>query len=205
MVQREFKDVVFEFAKEISDLPNVEYIFLFGSVAREEADRRSDIDICAIISDNDKKNISKIALDMEKKYNKNIQLVISRNFLKLDEYFIDKLMEEGILLFGKEPIIKLKNIRCLESLLISYSMKKLAHKDKMKIKTKLYGYSTKKKANKKVYKSSYSGLIKELNGQSVGAGAVLIPFKKAKYILKILDSFGAEYETIRLLKRMEGE
>ena len=88
MIQKEFREVIFEFAKEVSSLNNVNYIFLFGSVAREEADKRSDIDLCVVINNNDKKKISSIALDLEKKYDKNIQLVISQNFIKVDKYFI---------------------------------------------------------------------------------------------------------------------
>ena len=202
MIQKEFKDIVHEFDSKIADLPNVMYIFLFGSVAREEADKRSDVDFCVILNNNNKKEISKIALDLEKKYDKNIQLVISENFSKLDNYFISKLFEEGILFYGREPLIKLKDAKCREFLLISYSLKNLVQKDKMRIKAKLYGYSTKKKINNKVYKSSYKGLIKELGGVSVGAGAVLVPLRNAKYILDILDNFNVKYNKIRLLKEI---
>lgn len=202
MVQEEFKELVFEFDRKVSELTNVSHIFLFGSVAREEADRRSDVDLCVIINDSNKKEISIIALDLEKKYDKNIQLVISKNFSKLDKYFIDKLLEEGILLYSKKPLIKLKNVKCEEFLLISYSLKNLSHKDKMKIKAKFYGYSTKKIVNKKVYKSSYEGLVKQLNGISVGAGAILVPLRSAQPIFNILDSFNVKYNKIRLLREI---
>lgn len=202
MVQKEFKEIVFDFARKIADLPNVEHIFLFGSVAREEADKRSDVDFCVIIGDNDKKTISKIALDLEKKYDKNIQLVVSKKFLKMDKYFLNKLLEEGILLYGKEPLINIKDFKCREYLLISYSLKNLTHKYKMKIKTRFYGYSTEKKVNKKIYKSSYKGLITELDGLSVGAGAILIPLRNAKHILDILDEFNIRYSKIKLLREI---
>lgn len=202
MVQKEFKELVFEFDRKVSELNNVRHIFLFGSVAREEADRRSDVDLCIIIDDTNKKEISKVALDLEKKYDKNIQLVISKNFSKLDKYFIDKLLEEGIILYSREPLIKFKDVKCNEFLLISYSLKNLTHKDKMKIKAKFYGYSTKKIVNKKVYKSSYEGLVKQLNGTSVGAGAVLVPLRSAQPIVGILDSFNVKYNKIRLLREI---
>ena len=202
MVQEEFKEIVFEFDRKISELTNVRHIFLFGSVAREQADKRSDVDLCVIIDDTNKKEISKIALDLEKKYDKNIQLVISKNFSKLDKYFIDKLLEEGILLYSKEPLMKFKNFKCKEFLLISYSLKNLTHKDKMKIKAKFYGYSTKKIVNKKVYKSSYEGLVKQLNGLSAGAGAILMPSRSAQPIISILDSFNVKYNKIKLLREI---
>ena len=202
MVQAEFKELVFEFDRKVSELDNVRHIFLFGSVAREQADKRSDVDLCVIIDDVNKKGISKIALDLEKKYDKNIQLVISRNFSKLDKYFVDKLLEEGVLLFSKDPSIKLKDVKFEVFLLISYSLRNLAHKDKMKIKARFYGYSTKKMVNRKVYKSSYEGLIKQLNGLSVGAGAVLVPLRSAQPIISILDSFNVKYTKIKLLREI---
>lgn len=202
MVQEEFKEIVFEFDRRVSELDNVRHIFLFGSVAREEADRRSDVDLCVIIGDNNKKEISKIALDLEKEYDKSIQLIISKNFLKLDKYFIDKLLDEGVILYSKEPLIKIKNIKCEVFLLISYSLKNLTHKDKMKIKAKFYGYSTKKMVNKKIYKSSYEGLVKQLNGLSVGAGAVLVPLRNSQPIVNILDSFNVKHNKIKLLREI---
>lgn len=187
MIQKEFKEIVFEFAKRVSDLDNVLYVFLFGSVAKEEADRRSDIDLCVIINNTDRKKISSIALDLEKKYDKNIQLVISRNFTKLDNYFITQLFKEGILFYGKKPIIKLKDILVEEATLFSFSLENLDQSEKMKVKRILYGYSTSKKKGKKIYKSSSKGLIKELNGSVIGRGAILVPIKNAKHIEKVFN------------------
>ena len=125
MIQQEFREVIFEYAKEVSSLNNVLFLFLFGSVARGEADKRSDIDFCVITNNDDKKNISSFALDLEKKYDKNIQLVISKNFTGLDSYFISNMLREGILLYGKTPIIKLKDLKCEEFVLFSFSLSSL--------------------------------------------------------------------------------
>jgi len=135
MIQKEFKETVFELVKRITDFDNVKYILLFGSVARETADKRSDIDVCVIINDNKKNKISEAALDLEKEYNKNIQIVISKNFEGLDSYFIKQLINEGILLYGKTPIIKFKNLTCEEYALFSYSLGNLEHSDKIKSNT----------------------------------------------------------------------
>ena len=50
MIQKEFKNLVFEFAKEVSGLDNVLSVFLYGSVARGEWAKGSDIDILVVIS-----------------------------------------------------------------------------------------------------------------------------------------------------------
>jgi len=200
-MQKEFKDVIFEFAKEVSSLSNVLSIFLFGSVARGEADKRSDVDFCVIVDNDNTKKISSIALDLEKKYDKNIQLVISRNFTKLDSYFISQLFREGILLYSRSPLLKIKDMGFKGFALFSFSLIGLNQSDKMKMKRILYGYSTTKKG-KKVYKSSSKGLVLELNGLFIGRGAVMIPFEKAKIIEEIFSSRKVKFKRYDLFQAL---
>ena len=184
MIQKGFNDLVFEFSKLVSSLENIAYIFLFGSVARGKADVRSDVDFCVIIDGGNNKQISSIALDLEKKYDKNIQLVISRNFTKLDSYFVSQLLKEGILLYGRNPIVDIKGMKYKRYALFSFSLKGLDQSSKMKVKRILYGYNTKK--NK--YESSSNGLVSDFNGLFVGRGAILIPSEKASIIEEIFGS-----------------
>lgn len=200
MVQKEFQELCFEFARRISSLGNVSFLFLFGSVAREEADKRSDIDFCVITNNDDKKEISSIALDLEKKYDKNIQLVVSKDFTKLDSYFIKNIFSEGILLYAKNPIIKLKNLKCEEFILFSFSLLNLSQSEKMKIKRVLYGYETEKRQKNKIYKSKAEGMVEELNGFSVGRGAVLLPVKNSKYIEKIFTERKVKFDKFSFFK-----
>lgn len=159
------------------------------------------MDICAIISGGDKKRISSIALDLEKKYDKDIQLVVSKNFDKLDKYFLSQLFKEGILLYGKTPLVKVKDLGLEGYALFSFSLGNLEHSEKMKIKRILYGYSTSKKV-KKVYKSFSKGLVKELNGFSVGRGAILIPSTKSKDIEEVFGARKVKFKRYDLFKRI---
>lgn len=47
-MREEFKDLVFEFAKKVSGIDAVQSVVLFGSLARGEADARSDVDILIV-------------------------------------------------------------------------------------------------------------------------------------------------------------
>ena len=201
MIQKEFRELVFEFAKEASGLDNVLHVFLFGSVARGDADKRSDIDLCVITDDDNKKRISSIALDLEKKYDKSIQLVISRRFTNLDDYFILQLFKESILLYGKSPLVKIKSLNFQGYALFSFSLENLDQSDKMKIKRILYGYSTIKKG-KKIYKSFSKGLVAESNGISAGRGAVLMPLEKARIIEDIFNSRKVKFERRDMFKAL---
>ena len=57
-LQEEFRDLVFKFAREPSK-KEVSYIFLFGSVAKGDADRRSDVDLL-VVFDTDKEEYIRV-------------------------------------------------------------------------------------------------------------------------------------------------
>ncbi len=66
-------------------MEGVAYIFLFGSVAKSDADRRSDVDILVVLdtyghdfdSMEGKTRISELALTLEKEFDRNIQVVFT--------------------------------------------------------------------------------------------------------------------------------
>ncbi|MFQ6063436.1 MAG: nucleotidyltransferase family protein, partial [Methanosarcinales archaeon] len=134
------RDLVFEFAKQASKF-KVAYIFLFGSVAREEEDKRSDVDLLVVFETKknvedlkDKKKVSNLALDLEKKYDKNLQIVFTnKNFDGLDSYFLQQVLREGILLYANSFPIQIKNFKLESYSLISYSLKNLSKPDKMRV------------------------------------------------------------------------
>ncbi len=205
-MQKEFEDIVFEFAKRASRIESVLSAVLFGSVARGEANTRSDIDLIVIFDTyrpirkiKEKADIGRIALDIEKMFNKNIQLVFAnKNFDNLDRQFIEQVFREGMIIYGRQPQVDAKTLKLSPYSLMHYSMEKLKTADKMRLKAALYGRKTIKKTKGKVYRSESKGLIKELEGRRSGIASVLVPAKKAKYIADLLKRFGASYEKIDL-------
>jgi len=199
-LQEQFQDVVFDFVKQVSSVPKIYSIFLFGSIARGEADSRSDIDFLVVLDTqqdpnllSERSKVSKIALDLEKKFDKNIQLVFSNiNFDKLDGQFIEDVLREGIILFGRAPIIIDKKLGFSSYVLIHYELTELSRSDKMKVKRALYGYKTKRRYEGKVYTSQMEGLVKELNGKRTGIASILIPYRKSQSVLETLKKFGAK-------------
>ncbi|RMF91670.1 MAG: nucleotidyltransferase domain-containing protein [Methanobacteriota archaeon] len=203
-MQNPFKEIVFEFAKQASDFRMVRTVIVFGSVAKGEADARSDVDILVVF--NTSKNVNKIkerpavgriALDLEKKFDRNIQLIFSnRNFDNLDRQFIEEVMREGVIVYGKVPQIDTKKLMLEPYSLIYFSLKNIAKADKMRLKRALYGHKTLKRYKNKVYRSVTVGLVDQLGGRRTGIASVLIPAKKAKEFIEVLKSFGVEYEKL---------
>lgn len=201
---KEFEGPVFEFAKRVSRLSNIHSVLLFGSVARGEADKRSDIDFLVVFDTRgqvskvkERSQVSEIALNVEKEYDKGIQLVFSnRGFEGLDGQFVEEVLKGGITLFGRAIIVQAAKLRLQPYSLVHYSLSNLNRSAKMKVKRSLYGHETRKSYKGKVYESRTRGLLDELEGRRTGIASVLVPIRHAEVLTDTLKSFGVSYEVI---------
>jgi predicted nucleotidyltransferase len=199
-MQEEFQDAVFEFAKQVSNIPKIYGIFLFGSVARGEADKRSDIDFLIVLDTqqdpdlmDERNEVSQIALDLEKRFDRNIQLVFSNSrFDKLDRQFIEDVLRDGIILFGRPLMIADNKVGFSPYVLIHYELTGLSSSDKMRVKRALYGYETRRVFKGKTYTSKAKGLVNELDGKRTGIASILLSHRKSRPVLETLERFGAK-------------
>jgi predicted nucleotidyltransferase len=199
-MQEEFQDAVFEFAKHVSNIPKIYGIFLFGSVARGEADKKSDIDFLIVLDTqqdpdlmDERNEVSQIALDLEKRLDRNIQLVFSNSrFDKLDRQFIEDVLREGIILFGRPLMIADNKVGFSPYVLIHYELTGLSASDKMRVKRALYGYETRRTFKGKTYTSKAKGLVNELDGKRTGIASILLSHRKSRPVLETLERFGAK-------------
>src|SRR3989338_9320584 len=97
-----FEDVINEIKKCFAGKRFIRSIVLFGSVARGEARKGSDIDLFFVVAQNNKKTermISEILLRLEKEYRVNIQHIIAnKNFDTINRQFLDTILREGVVL-----------------------------------------------------------------------------------------------------------
>lgn len=204
MIQEEFKELVFKFARHAS-ADEVAYIFLFGSVAKGIADKRSDLDILIVLDTfnkdfeeiNAKIRISDLALTLEKEYDRGIQVVFTnKNYEGLDEHFIEEVLKNGIILYSKSPSIIINGLKLEHYAMIIFSLENLSSKDKMKVKRALYGQKTKKIVNGKSYESEKKGIVLQLQGLRIGAGAIAVPQKHIQKLEEILKDLKLSFKTI---------
>jgi len=189
----------------LSKYEEIKSIILFGSLASGKFTQESDIDICVIL----KKNTPKILegtifnsfLNLEKYLNRSIQCVFifPENIKNWDNIFLENILAEGQLLYGNsnyyEVLIKALDFQPYQ--VITLNLRKLDSADKMKLKRILYGYKTKKKYSKKIYRYQKKGLIKELNGIKLGRGSFIIPEKSFKLIENKLKEFDITFSNFR--------
>lgn len=179
----------------------VNKIILFGSIARNEFDKQSDIDL--FIEPKQKSKIKEIEtkikeikqeFESEKEHTwtlKNINYPIRELIGDLEDPTWKTLKEDiisnGIMLYGKYEELP-KEIK--HYALINYSLKNLKQKEKMKFLRTLFGYSIKKA--KKIYKQE--GFIQQINGKKLTKNIILIPLDESARIKDLFEKFKIKIE-----------
>jgi len=179
MKQNKLISLALNFASFLVDKINLDSIILFGSVAQNNFDNESDIDI---FIETNKKNEEKIKnfLDLYKKteeYEKfkleGIKNEISLKIGKLDEWKDLKrsIISGGIVLYGN---YKGKPEKLNHKIIFILNVENIKRAEKIKIWRKIYGY--KQKIGKKTY--VFNGLVEK----KLGRGSFIIPVEKFKQI-----------------------
>lgn len=197
---KKVNELIDEIKKISKKYSEIEAVIIFGSVARNQAKKESDLDVCILLkNENIKNSISNNILDLEKKYDKNINLIFTDpSYENLDRQFIETLLREGITIYGKTPDVSIQRLELEPYEIIKFDLSNLDHSEKMKIKRLLYGIKTKKKYKGKIYKSERKGLVEELGGLRIGIASILIPEKMSWKLENILRKNGVSLRKITI-------
>lgn len=208
MKQKDLFSYVYDFISQIMEnehiFKNVRSILLFGSVARGDFDKESDVDLFIDISDVKqevtmlaliKKEVSIFETRCEKTwYLKGIHLPLKPIAGDLQASRWDELRKEtehyGVFLFRRlEDTSSLLKRQAL----VLFDINHLKQKKKMALIRALYGYSSIKGVKK--YKNK--GILSELGGEKIEHNAVVIPFEH----LKVLRSTFRKHKTRFTIKK----
>lgn len=180
---------------------NISKIILFGSVARGDFDKESDVDI--FVDTNLQDRIIQKQLDLFNKskikeiYNlKGIKNEIVLKIGSLDKWrgLRESIAEDGIALYGK---YEEKPKQLNHFTLFRISVEKRIFSSKVRIWRKLYGY--KQKVGEKVYESK--GLLQGLSCVRLSNGIFLAPFAHRQKIIDFLDKNKVSYEMFDVYKK----
>ncbi len=208
MIPEQFALPLLDFMNRLSEVPHLRAAILFGSVAKGEIHKKSDIDVLLLFemkgnpeTRREGKTVHRIASEVSKRH----QLRHSFSFVmyNVNEIesgqidFLKEVIREGVGLWIRadvgmltEPHSSLK-----PKTMLRYSLKGLSQKDKMAVHRALYGYRVVKKVRGKEYVNESPGLIEEM-GEKMGPGLILVDFDRAKAVERILDKYGAEFESL---------
>ena len=178
----------------IDKVPKIDSILLFGSVARGDFDKESDIDIF-VETDEEKENIQKILnLFNSSMINENFSIKGINNDIvvkagRLEEWgsLKDSILADGISLYNKYDASPegLKH-----EYIFKISLDKLKRRKKVELWRQLYGYTQKVKS--KTY--DYPGIIVNKQGKKMANGIFLIPAKHKKTFTTLLKENKVSYE-----------
>ena len=193
----DFLAIFFEKLKEKEKIRNV---ILFGSFARGNQRKDSDIDIFIDIERKDKnyveeiirESINEFELKSERTWRlKGITNPIVPIIDDLETEQWQELKNEishyGIFLYGKYKE-KSEN-----KVIIKYNINKLKQKDKMKIIRELFGYKIKQK--KKIYEKK--GLIEKIKAEKIDSG-ILADKENYKEVIDVLKTKKVSYKIIKI-------
>lgn len=179
---------------------NVEAALVFGSVARGEADNRSDVDLFVILKDTEpggSAGVASLVSEVEKEFNRPVQTIISdKKFSKLEPQFLETILREHILIAGKVPEITISALQLEPYSIIKYDLSNLSHPEKKQVTGLLYGRKTEKRYKEKLYINTKRGIVNETNSLRIGIASILVPDKESKKIIDLLRIHGAKVRVI---------
>lgn len=198
-MNNEIENVIEDIRKISMQNPDIETTIVFGSVARGKAGKESDVDVCIILSTGSKEDVSNQVLNIEKKHDRNINAIFTdKTFKSLDRQFIETILREGIVIYGKMPEISVQRLELEPYEIIRFDLSNLSQSEKMRVKKLLYGIKTKKEYKGKIYESEQKGLVEKFEGLRIGIASILIPEKMSWKAEEVLREYGVNMRKITI-------
>lgn len=187
-----FKNAV-KFTEQIKTIDNVISVVLFGSVARRDFDRKSDIDIVIIYSDKDPEIIKKI----NQMAPENFQVLhLTLEELADEPTLTGALSGEGILLYGKPVTISMGEDDLESQMIIAYDTTQMERNIRSKLYRTLYGGSSTYYAAGTKKKKYYPGIMDGIRATKLAKSVILVDRHNAPEITKTLQRFNAKWKEI---------
>ncbi len=170
-------------------------VILFGSVARESADKASDVDLLFLFSERptseQRDRVASFVGELQSKLFKEMKRevhveAVAEAVEDLSPDFIERVAREGKILFGK-PLITSEKAELSPYVLLSYSLRELSKKDKVKTVQVLYG------------RKAGGGIVSTVGAEKF-KNALLVRQEDAKEIEEILKQFKVKYRKVEIWK-----
>lgn len=183
----------------LKNVKNIERIVLYGSIAKDEATRESDVDIFIEIKEN-KKKFEKDIKDIEKKFyqsreaalfkSKGIDNKFNIKIGKIKEWeeLYKSIASTGIILYGPYEAKELPS--GVKHFIIVFWEK--IGKNRGSFLNKLYGFKVKNK--------HYTGLLVKFNGKKIGKSCIMLPIQYKKDIFKLLEKHKVKAKVLEVFR-----
>jgi len=191
------KRILKKIVRELSKIENVKAVILYGSFARGESTSRSDIDLFILTTeDKTQKKVQDKVIKLESETDRNIQPTIRTiaELQKTDTGLLQNIFLEGKIIYLKEPLDIPSAVLLQQKpyLIYTFQINSLIQKNKVRFNRQFY---------EQIIKGyNYRGLLREVGGQKLSAGCVLIPYGQGKKIEKFFKKFKVKFEQLKVWK-----
>lgn len=183
--------------KDLSEIPDLKLVVLYGSYARGENTSRSDIDLFILTTKiKTQEEIQNKVIGLESEVGRNIQPTIRTisELQKTDSGLLQNIFKEGKVLYLREPA-EISSTLLLQQkpyIIYSFRISKLSQRDKVRFNRSLY------EQKRKGYK--YKGLLNELGGKKLSSGCVMVPNNQKEKIEKFFKKLNVKFEQLKVWK-----
>jgi len=182
---------------DLSEIPDLKLVVLYGSYARGENTSRSDIDLFILTTKiKTQEEIQNKVIGLESEVGRNIQPTIRTisELQKTDSGLLQNIFKEGKVLYLREPA-EIPSTLLLQQkpyIIYSFRISKLSQRDKVRFNRSLY------EQKRKGYK--YKGLLNELGGKKLSSGCVMVPNNQKEKIEKFFKKLNVKFEQLKVWK-----
>jgi predicted nucleotidyltransferase len=191
------QQILKKITKDLSKIPDLKLVVLYGSYARGENTSRSDIDLFILTTKiKTQEEIQNKVIGLESEVGRNIQPTIRTisELQKTDSGLLQNIFKEGKVLYLREPA-EIPSTLLLQQkpyIIYSFRISKLSQRDKVRFNRSLY------EQKRKGYK--YKGLLNELGGKKLSSGCVMVPNNQKEKIEKFFKKLNVKFEQLKVWK-----
>ena len=182
------------FVERVKSWPDLRAVVLFGSFARGDVDRRSDIDLLLILDREDLASArSEVAAILsELKPRREISPTLT-NLTDLEPTFLRNVFREGKVLLGK-LLLTPDHLALKPRVLIAYDLRGKKATDKVHISRMVHGFRSRKTVDGKLRVYEYPGLKGRPDAFLVARSALLLRPEDADELAAELDRRKIPYD-----------
>lgn len=193
-------ELIKKVVRKLRDYPNLKAIVLYGSYARKEETKESDIDLLVVLDVKKPIYELKEILKIIRQVDKENKIALQLTNLKDGNYSLyQKILREGKVLIGKFDI-GVKELKLKPYKVINYDLSKLKPAVKVKVSKRVNGSLTKKRIKGKVKEYRYKGLKDETGVIVLPNSSLLLPEDVAKGFIQFLEINNVSYRQFNVWK-----
>lgn len=182
----------------VEEVPSLKAAVLFGSMARGDHDKRSDIDIMLVVDSEKKEHLNPIIsrIITELRPHREIRTVVT-DLHDYDEDYYQNVFREGRILYGK-LILTPEHLALEPYLIVSYDLSGKPNTLQVKVSKKVHGYTSKKVIDGKNRTYKYEGIEKKYNGRVISKSAVLMPYDRGNEFTEELRELKVPFKLFKV-------